>query len=342
MKKLIAILAVLLPLAVGAQKSSVTCTFNGLADARVVVAEARGGRFVPFDTLTPDAKGRIKVEKATADPVMLVLGLMQSDSPVLHVMLLPRENITMEVDFMPALNFMNITSVSGSDNMKLYKEYTNMVTTLLLDQQTDLLPKRMESLIEGRPDVLMSAFLVTFFEQQFEQYAPLYMKVRDALIGRWADNEFVKHIDGRLRSVLVAGMDAPDIVMADPDGKERKLSDLQGKVVLVDFWASWCRPCRMENPNVVRLYQKFHDKGFEVFSVSLDKDYDSWVRAIKDDGLVWENHVSDLKYWSSAAGRLYGIASIPSTVLVGPDGKILARNLRGRELENKLEEIFNE
>lgn len=128
----------------------------------------------------------------------------------------------------------------------------------------------------------------------------------------------------------------------DVDGV--KFSDYigQGKYVLVDFWASWCGPCRMENPNVVRLYNQYHGKGFEIFSVSLDKSHDSWVKAINDDHLSWPNHVSDLKYWSSAAGRLYGISSIPSTVLVGPDGKILARNLRGRDLENKLKKIFEQ
>ena len=98
----------------------------------------------------------------------------------------------------------------------------------------------------------------------------------------------------------------------------------------------------MENPNVVRLYNQFHNRGFEIFSVSLDKDRNAWLTAIQKDNLSWPNHVSDLRGWSSAGGRLYGISSIPSTVLVGPDGKILARNLRGRELENKLNEIFGE
>ena len=152
----------------------------------------------------------------------------------------------------------------------------------------------------------------------------------------------MQHIDSRLRSTLIPGMEAPDIVMTDRDGNTRKLSDLRGKVVLIDFWASWCRPCRMENPNVVRLYRRYLSKGFDIFSVSLDNNRDAWLKAIEDDHLTWSNHVSDLRGWSSAAGRLYGIQSIPATVLVGRDGKILARNLRGEELENKLKEIFAE
>ena len=151
----------------------------------------------------------------------------------------------------------------------------------------------------------------------------------------------MKHLDSRLKSVIMPGTEAPDIELPDPEGKLRKLSDLRGKVVLIDFWASWCRPCRAENPNVVRIYNMYHERGFEVFSVSLDKDRSAWLKAIADDHLTWPNHVSDLRGWSSAGGKLYGISSIPSTVLVGPDGKILARNLRGQQLEQKLQEIFN-
>jgi thiol-disulfide isomerase/thioredoxin len=118
------------------------------------------------------------------------------------------------------------------------------------------------------------------------------------------------------------------------------LSSLKGKVVLIDFWASWCGPCRKENPNVVRIYNKYHNEGFEIFGVSLDRNRDSWLKAIKNDNLSWI-HVSDLKYWQSEGARLYGVNSIPFTVLLDKDGKILAKGLRGKSLEDKLEEIFN-
>lgn len=136
------------------------------------------------------------------------------------------------------------------------------------------------------------------------------------------------------------GDEAPEIVMNDPLGNERKLSDLRGKVVLLDFWASWCGPCRRENPAVVRAYQEYQPKGFEVFSVSLDKDLNRWTAAIQQDQLEWPNHVCDLKGWSNAAARAYGVSSIPHAILIDQDGVIVATHLRGRALVAQLEELL--
>ena len=133
---------------------------------------------------------------------------------------------------------------------------------------------------------------------------------------------------------------APDIVMNDPDGNERRLSDLRGKVVLLDFWASWCGPCRRENPNVVRAYANYKDQGFEVFSVSLDSDASRWRKAIEQDQLTWPNHVSDLQGWRNGAAREYGISSIPHTMLIDRDGSILATHLRGSGVESALRGVF--
>jgi peroxiredoxin len=136
------------------------------------------------------------------------------------------------------------------------------------------------------------------------------------------------------------GAVAPTFSGESPEGDQIALEDLRGKVVLIDFWASWCGPCRRENPNVVRLYNQYREKGFEILGVSLDRTKDRWVKAIADDELTWL-HISDLKGWQSKYAKQYGVSSIPQTVLLDKDGRILARNLRGKALEDKLAEIFS-
>lgn len=138
---------------------------------------------------------------------------------------------------------------------------------------------------------------------------------------------------------MIGGV-APDFTQNTPEGEPFSLSSLRGKVVLVDFWASWCGPCRQENPNVVRLYDKYKSKGFDILGVSLDRDMTRWVQAIEKDGLQW-HHISDLKGWQNEVAQLYNVTSIPHTILLDKEGRILARNLRGQALEKKLAELFN-
>ncbi|MGY6558160.1 MAG: redoxin domain-containing protein [Nitritalea sp.] len=140
--------------------------------------------------------------------------------------------------------------------------------------------------------------------------------------------------------VLAVGQPAPEISLPNPDGELVNLSDLRGNYVLIDFWAGWCRPCREENPNIVRLYQQYNEKGFEVFGVSLDRTREQWVKAIEDDGLTW-TQVSDLAYFNSEAAATYQINAIPATYLLDPEGKIIAKDLRGMSLEKKLAELFD-
>ena len=155
------------------------------------------------------------------------------------------------------------------------------------------------------------------------------------------DHSFTRDLSVRVEGLrrLAVGADAPDINLPSPDGDLVALSSLKGNYVLIDFWAAWCRPCRIENPNVVRLYNQYKGKNFEIFGVSLDRTHEAWVKAIEDDGLIWQ-HVSDLQYFQSEAARTYQIQAIPATYLIDPDGKIVAKGLRGESLRAKLREIF--
>jgi peroxiredoxin len=145
---------------------------------------------------------------------------------------------------------------------------------------------------------------------------------------------------GQILERVAVGQPASDFSLPNVYGDTLRLSNFLGKgFLLLDFWASWCPPCRRENPNLVALYHQYHDKGFDIFAVSLDEERDSWLNAIHDDNLIW-THVSDLAFWNSAPAHLYGIRAIPSNVLIAPDGTIIARNLRGKELAEQLAKIF--
>lgn len=156
------------------------------------------------------------------------------------------------------------------------------------------------------------------------------------------NNFLVKQIKDQVDNArfLTIGQTAPDFKLPDTEGESLALSDLRGKYVLLDFWAAWCRPCRVENPNVVRMYTKYGGSKFEILGVSLDRAKGPWLKAIADDGLEWL-HVSDLKHFHSEAAILYDVKAIPATFLIDPEGKIIGKNLRGSTLETKLQKLFD-
>lgn len=211
------------------------------------------------------------------------------------------------------------------------------------NEQDAYLTARLKDAIKQHKDDIAVLMFLDIFPR--EQNAALHNEVITALHNKYPDHLIVKDRWNYMQSPaakVAVGAIAPDLEFPDPDGKMRKLSDLRGKVVLLDFWASWCGPCRRENPNVTNIYSKYHDKGFEVFSVSLDSDAASWKRAIEADKLVWPNHVSDLKKWQSQAAAIYGVRSIPSTFLLDKEGRIVQRDLRGADLEKAVKQLVEQ
>ncbi len=196
------------------------------------------------------------------------------------------------------------------------------------------------SVIDGSEYPLLTVFAASLLnaEENADYLEKFIAKAKQKLPG----SSYVVELKEKVESVtrLAIGRVAPDIALKSPKGENIKLSSTRGKVVLLDFWASWCRPCRNENPNVVRMYDKYQGKGFEVFSVSLDQNMDKWVNAIKADNLKWKNHGSTLQGWQCPVAQTYEVHSIPNALLLDREGKIIGKNLRGAELENKLRELF--
>lgn len=268
----------------------------------------------------------------------------------------------------------------GSPDTKLFAEYnalaqiqkmrsdslenifrTAMITLKLDSIRADSLSKQLqkpyEVMVEQYSQVVAqkikenaSSFASIMAIQQLrpENYLDIYKMLDKGLTEKYPDNKDIKSFHGMVQQTemmvnrteaIKIGNEAPELILPMPNDKDLALSSLRGKVVLIDFWASWCAPCIKELPNVKRAYAKYKSKGFEILGVSLDKDRDAWIGAISREGLTWPQ-VSDLKFWQSEACQLYAVQSIPYTVLIDKDGKIIATDLRGADLDKKLSEVL--
>jgi len=203
--------------------------------------------------------------------------------------------------------------------------------------------KRFRQKVAERSERELAYFSVCALSELTNKAAsvPTLQPVFEGLSEKWRNSFAGKELADRMAALtaVVPGAIAPDFTQNDVSGKPLTLSSLRGKYVLVDFWASWCSPCRAENPNLVKQYQLYKDKGFQVLSVSLDDKKERWTDAIAKDGMPWL-HVCDLKGWLNDAAKLYGVRAVPSSFLVDPQGKIVATGLRGEELDKKLGEVF--
>ncbi len=245
---------------------------------------------------------------------------------------------SLESVFNNALIVQKLDSLSADSLSKeLQKPYEKMIASY-----SDIIAKK----IKENASSFASIMAIQQIKPEF--YLDAYKALDKGLCGKYPNNADVKSFHGMIQQTemmvsrtqaIKVGVEAPELILPMPNDKDLPLSALRGKVVLIDFWASWCGPCRKELPNVKRCYEKYKNKGFEILGVSLDKNRDEWIEAISKEGLTWPQ-VSDLKFWQSEACQIYAVQSIPYTVLIDKKGIIIATDLRGADLDKKLAEVL--
>jgi peroxiredoxin len=313
---------------------------NALDPAQAfVVIDHTGGGSAKLDPKTADGipffleKGTLALTSNTDSIAKAVItGSPVNDAYAKLTILLTPIKVKAE-----ALRAQENSTPAAQQNTDAYQATDNEKHKELATEQTSIL----EKFVKDNPDNYVSLLVISELgkTQDVSELKPLYESLSQSVKDMETARQIKRSIDALLPTAM--GAIAPDFTQNDVNGNPVTLSSLRGKYVLVDFWASWCGPCRQENPNVVKAYQKFKGKNFTILGVSLDKQDGKadWISAIKNDGLTW-TQVSDLDFWNNKAALLYAVQSIPHNFLLDPTGKIIAKDLRGSDLDNKLTEIF--
>lgn len=329
---------------------------------KVYVSElGKGNQTVPLDTVEVQNK-EFTVNLPKVD--FQTLNIMRIDGVNDNLLFInENESITAEID----KENLRASKVEGGQANKIFYEYLELLAdnnerfikmsdnyseeelqnpaiqqemmAQIESQNTEFRKKTIKENSDELPSVLMLADIMRTQMVPHDEMQELY----DGL-SKNAKNSFMgKEIGQELESSksFSVGSKAPEFSAKTPEGEELALKDALGKYTLVDFWAAWCLPCRQENPNIVDIYDEYHDKGFNVLGVSLDRDRDKWLEAIEKDGLEW-NQISNLKFWEDPIAQQYNIKAIPANFLLDEEGKIVATNLRGTVLKRKIEELFAE
>lgn len=369
MKKILGLITVLVAFSCAPKKEEgfkVSGTLKGFEDGETVYINqvSNSGRMVPVDsTSIKEGKFEISLPKVESSDYSVITF---SDTRGNILLLSENEAITVEAE----KGKLQERKLSGGKVNAIFSTFYDRVIELA-NQQRELSEQNQKARVEGDyqeqvrlskvndslqkaqkelrleyvkkdPQSLVNIMAIAELMNMQEKPKTLYGYFKE-LTPQLKESRLGKLIQENLEESLATtnevGDEVEDFSAPSPEGTPLSLKKNLGKVTLLDFWASWCKPCRYENPNVVRVYNKYHDKGLEIISISLDRDKNKWLKAIETDQMAWK-HISNLKFWQEPIAKRFGVRSIPATFLLDENGVIIAKNLRGQALEDKISEVL--